>query len=271
MITVVSGRHDHLLRQQDGLATGSRLCDERIIVAIADPDVDRTLRGSRPEPLVVHHPSSPTGLPLARARNVGAAAALAHGAELLVFLDVDCIPGCRLVARYHHAAATADRHLLCGPVAYLPPKPLGGYRVEELCRLAQSHPARPVPADGETIDTDQHTLFWSLSFAVTAPTWHALGGFCEDYTGYGGEDTDFGQIARAAGIGIRWVGGAVAFHQFHPVSDPPVEHVDDILRNAQLFHRRWGWWPMTGWLTQFERHGLVSYSPRSDVWLRTER
>lgn len=39
---------------------------------------------------------------------------------------------------------------------------------------------------------------------------------------------------------LTWVGGADAYHQFHPVSDPPVEHPDDILINAGVFHRRWG-------------------------------
>ena len=34
----------------------------------------------------------PAGLPLAAARNVGAAAALTLGAELMIFLDVDCLP-----------------------------------------------------------------------------------------------------------------------------------------------------------------------------------
>jgi len=31
----------------------------------------------------------------------------------------------------------------------------------------------------------------------------------------------------------------------------------DILRNGALVHRRWGRWPMTGWLEEFEALGLV--------------
>ncbi|WP_224160451.1 hypothetical protein, partial [Prevotella lacticifex] len=77
------------------------------------------------------------------------------------------------------------------------------------------------------------------------------------YAGYGGEDTDFGQIAAAQDIPLCWVGGAHALHQYHPVSDPPVEHLDDILTNAALFHDRWGWWPMQGWLGAFEQRGLI--------------
>ena len=40
-------------------------------------------------------------------------------------------------------------------------------------------------------------------------------------------------------------------------SDPPVEHVADIVRNANLFHERWGWWPMAGWLEAFDARGLA--------------
>jgi N-acetylglucosaminyl-diphospho-decaprenol L-rhamnosyltransferase len=104
---------------------------------------------------------------------------------------------------------------------------------------------------------------------VRAATWHELGGFCEKYTGYGGEDTDFGQIAASRGVALTWVGGAWAYHQYHPGSDPPVQHLDDILRNAAVFHRRWGWWPMTGWLREFERQGLIVFDPHTQNWRRS--
>ena len=104
-----------------------------------------------------------------------------------------------------------------------------------------------------------HTLFWTLSFAVRRDTWHRVGAFCEDYVGYGGEDTDYGQSARRAGVGLTWVGGAWAYHQHHPTGSPPVQHLDDILRNGSIFHRRWGWWPMEGWLAAFAERGLVGF------------
>jgi hypothetical protein len=36
-----------------------------------------------------------------------------------------------------------------------------------------------------------------------------------------------------------------------------VQHLADILHNGALFRRRWGRWPMEGWLLEFERMGLV--------------
>jgi hypothetical protein len=45
-----------------------------------------------------------------------------------------------------------------------------------------------------------------------------------------------------------------------------VQHLHDIIRNAAIFHRRWGWWPMTGWLREFERRGLIVFDDRTQTW-----
>ncbi len=259
VVTVVHGRHDHLRLQLDGLAAQTRPADLHLVVAMGDPGV-RDVAADRATVLQL-----PAGdrLPLAAARNAGAAAALAAGAGLLIFLDVDCVPGPELVARY--AAAAVDGVLDAGPVSYLPPAPAGGYHLAGLHLLADPHPARPAPEAGTVLPAADHRLFWSLSFAVTAVTWARLGGFCEDYAGYGGEDTDFAETAHAAGVGLRWIGGAVAYHQHHPVSRPPVEHLDDVLVNGRVFAGRWGWWPMQGWFEEFAELGLVRRA--GDGWV----
>lgn len=261
VITIVAGRHEHLLRQRAALEPGVH----HVVVAMGDGEAERIrARLGEDGADVIAVGSEPDGLPLAAARNAGAARALERGAELLVFLDVDCIPDPALLSRY---AAEADRSaLLCGPVAYLPPPAPGGYPTTGLRGLAGAHPARPVPPDDGVQAGGDHVLFWTLSFAVTAATWSRVGGFCEAYVGYGGEDTDYGQQARRAGVDLCWVGGAWAYHQHHPTRTPPVQHLDDILRNAAIFHRRWGWWPMEGWLTAFAELGLARYDGDADAW-----
>ena len=72
---------------------------------------------------------------------------------------------------------------------------------------------------------------------------------------------------RDAGTPLAWVGGAHAYHQHHPTSSPPWQHLDDILRNGRRFANRWGHWPMTGWLEAFERAGAVRRD--GDDWIRT--
>jgi N-acetylglucosaminyl-diphospho-decaprenol L-rhamnosyltransferase len=274
VVTPVHGRHAHLRAQHRSLVDGTLLPDVVVVVPMGDPGVaDVVASGPLPaagvsvlvEPVEV----GPGGLPLAAARNAGAAAALREGADLVVFLDVDCLAGRTLLSGYRAAAdrVTGDGPvLLAGPVGYLPPLPPGATSYdEEVLAGTGPHPARPAPAEGR-LEQGEVRLFWSLSFAVTASDWSVLGGFDEGYVGYGGEDTDFAQAAAARGATLWWVGGATALHQWHPVSDPPVEHLDDIVLNANRFHRRWGWFPMEGWLAAFEQRGLARHDADAGRW-----
>lgn len=256
VITIAHGRHDHWAMQRAGLARES--VDTRHVLVAIDDDGFRD-DGGEPELEIVPIAARDSGLPLGAARNLGARVAIDAGADLLVFLDVDCIPGRGFLDAYRAAAADpASRgRLLCGPVTYLPPSDPEGYDLDALPAMDAPHPARPAPPPGEVQLGGPYELFWSLSFAVDVDTWTAIGGFDEAYTGYGGEDTDFGQRARRAGVELAWVGGARAYHQHHPVEDPPTRHLDDVLRNGALFAERWGWWPMGGWLDGFERMGLI--------------
>lgn len=256
VITIAHGRHAHARRQAEALAASARPADDRILVAMDDA----TLAAHAGDGVrVVRVDAEPDGLPLARARNVGAASAIERGAEVLIFLDVDCLPGPELIGAY--ADAATDGRLLSGPVTYLPPPPPEGYALADLAARDHPHPARPAPRPGEVVLGGDPDLFWSLSFALTAATWRRIGGFCERYVGYGGEDTDFGHTAHALGVELAWVGSARAYHQHHPVERPPLRHVDAILRNGAIFAERWGWWPMTGWLDAFAERGLVVRTP----------
>lgn len=252
VVTVAHGRHDHLALQQASIGRSIRRPDEPVVVAMDDPELVR--RGiARADT-----GTTPLGLPLARARNLGARHALDLGADVLVFLDVDCVAGPQLVEAYADAVADEPGTVWSGPVTYLPPPPSGGYDLDALPHLDDPHPARPAPPVGVRTKDADPDLFWSLSFACSAAAWERTGGFCEEYVGYGGEDTDFGRLIGVAGLGLGWVGSARAFHQWHPVSRPPVEHVVDIVRNAELFRSRWGEVAMLGWLRAFEEQGLAS-------------
>lgn len=266
-ITIVSGRHDHLARQLDGVRAAMTPPAEHLIVAMDDAAV-RDIAAQYADTRVIDVERTGAHLPLALARNLGAQTAINAGADLLVFLDVDCVPGPELFRHYGAAAErrAGERLLYCGPVTYLPPHA----DLSDLAALTHPHGARPDPESGDIVLGTEMTLFWSLSFATTAANWQIIGGFSTAYEGYGGEDTDFAMSAAANDFRIAWVGGAHAYHQYHPVSDPPVEHLDDILRNARIFHSRWGWWPMQGWLDGFRDRGLIAFDPRTDDWVASE-
>lgn len=270
VITIAAGRHRHLWAQQRGLALGDRRPDVYVAVAMGDPQVgpltvDGPLAGSGGT-LVRVELAADGPLPLAAARNAGAAAALATGADVLIFLDVDCVPAPSLVAAYTAAVrGESGPALHCGVVQYLDDGVDAG-RIHPADLAGRAHPARPQPGPGESLESADWQLFWSLSFAVSAGTWRRLGGFDEDYLGYGGEDTDLGYRAFREGVGLRWLGGADAFHQYHESPSPPVRHLVDIVRNATIFHRRWGFWPMLGWLRAFAEMGLARYDQDRDRW-----
>ncbi len=269
LVTIAHGRHDHLRAQHQSLARSSRLPDEYVVVAMDDQNLASAL-----DPLVsgtlaarVLHIESPgLGLPLAAARNRGVESALEAGADVVVCLDVDCLAGVELVAAYAAIVGREPDTVWSGPVTYLPPPPGAGYDLLSLDAMFAPHPARPSPARGEATRHSDPDLFWSLSFAISQRSWEQSGGFCEEYIGYGGEDTDYGRVLAHRGVGLGWVGAARAYHQHHAVSRPPVEHLDDILRNGATFRRRWGTWPMTGWLEDFQQLGLVEQ--RGGDWMR---
>jgi len=270
----VHDRDDHLARQHDSLQAGTRQPDAVVVVAMGDPQVAGVVAAGplADRALVVDLPAG-ARLPLAAARNRGASCAFDElGADLVVFLDVDCLAGPGLLDGYLDAwrRSAPGRRLLGGTVSYLPAPGPDGYQAPDL-QAARPHAARPAPAPGELVPADDLRLFWSLSFAADSGTWSAVGGFDEGYLGYGGEDTDFGQRAGSAGVSLWWVGGAPAYHQWHPVSDPPVEHLADIVRNANRFRERWGWFPMRGWLDAFEARGLARPDPDGAAWHVVDR
>ena len=131
------------------------------------------------------------------------------------------------------------------------------------------HPSKPpIPADGVREEPDSGEL-WGLSFALAAEDWRALGGMDEAFFGYGGEETDLAARLAESGLSTFWVAGARAYHQHHPVSRPPVEHLVDIVRNASIYWRRWHEWPMSGWLDEFERQGRIIRRPGEIVLVAT--
>lgn len=260
VVTIVGGRHEHLARHRAWVARLDPAPLVHVVVAMGDPEVAPIVRRVPGSVEVVDLPVGER-LPLSRARNVGVDAAAASGASAVALLDVDCLPAPSFVRDHAEALARVavepGPHVVCGRVRYLP----AGLSDEDhtfatLDLLAEDHPVRVVPEPGELVAGDPR-LLWSLNISTTLRDWDAVGGFDEAYTGYGGEDTDFGQRLASAGGRMWWTRAAGAFHQHHPVSDPPVEHASDIARNATLFRARWGFDPMDGWLTELEARGLI--------------
>ncbi|MBA2498064.1 MAG: glycosyltransferase [Acidimicrobiia bacterium] len=186
------------------------------------------------------------------------AAAAASGAEDLVFIDADTFPTAGAVGAFDDALRASDAICL-GEILYLPEGAVHDDWTEpDLVAVGRPHPARPrPPISGRVELADGHPFVWGTCFGMRRTTFDALGGFDEAFTGYAGEDTDLAFRARAAGVDVAVVAGATVLHQHHDVYEPPVPQLRATVANARRFRDRHGWWPMGGWLADFEALGLV--------------
>lgn len=254
-LTLARGRADHLKNLIRGLARQDQPPVE-LVIGVMQPEPFADLPQTDFPLRQILVPG--TALPLARARNLVARAARA---EALAFVDVDCIPAPALIADYARTCAPGAG-VMMGEVMYLPGGATDqGVDFDRFAQLAVKHADRAGPPATPTETCSDYRCFWSLNFAMHRQDFQRSGGFDERFTGYGGEDTDFARMLHELGIAISWMQGARVYHQYHPHFMPPVHHMDSVVRNAELFARKWGYRTMEHWLYCFGLMGLIQNTP----------
>ena len=254
LATLQYGRHEHLERQA---ARVRKLAGVDRYLVVSMDDAPLAPAGAEVIRLPAH---APDRLPLSAARN----AAMAHldDCDLVVLLDVDCIPDPGLVETYVQASRTVGRHrtVLLGPVGWLSAAApvTGPIDAAEVAR-ARATVKRSFPASGTVLEP-RPELFWSLSFAVSPAAHRAIGGFDETFTGWGAEDTDYGRRAHRREVALWKVGGAWAYHQPHPPARQTPGQLAALVANAIRFRDRWGDWPMPDVLAELSAAGRVVWS-----------
>jgi GT2 family glycosyltransferase len=172
--------------------------------------------------------------------NLGAAAALAEGAEVLLFLNpdatIDAESAVRLVA-----AVEAEPLLLAGPTVHGSDGEVASAGLDLDLETGTMRPWRRRTEHPET-----ETLPWvtGACFAVTRELWERVGGFDERYFLYW-EDVDLCARVQAAGGRVAVIDGATAVHSGGGTQraegsrgKSPAYYYFNI-RNRALFARTW--------------------------------
>lgn len=191
-------------------------------------------------------------MPLAKARNLGAAAATS---DTLFFLDVDCIIQENTCIEYLKAVKKDAQQIYMSKCLYLenPIADFNNIGPEGIKQsLAKEHPKR-------TLNTPLNwRLFWSLSFVINKDYFNKLGGFDENFINYGGEDTELSYRNHLAGNRLIWVPDAVIYHQPHKSNDVPIHHIKSVINNVNYFQDKHGFTIMENWIDGFLERDLIA-------------
>ena len=142
----------------------------------------------------------------AAARNAGIAAARA---PLVLFTDADIIAARDLLAQHVGAQdAAGSRIAVVG--CELQVKSLDDYRMQ------RDQPSTRRPLHPDTRRSLSWLYFLTGNASVRRDDLLAVGGFDEDFTGYGHEDLELGYRLAKAGVELRYNPNAINYH-WHPV------------------------------------------------------
>ena len=250
LCTIYAKRKTHLQNLVKSLIDSSKYPDRLIVVCMNDrlPELPAT-------PFPIDTATIETDrnyLPLAAARNKAAAMATT---EKLIFLDVDCICDRHLIEIFDYHLEREDE-LYSGSVRYLYSDWQQNSTVD-LDEQSAPNKLQGTAVTGKNKVVHPYEMFWSLCFGIRKKTFDKIGGFDSDYLGYGAEDTDFAFRARSQKIPLFKI-SALAYHQFHPSYDPPLNHLEEIVSNARVFYQKWNTLPMRKWLDKFADLGYLT-------------
>ncbi len=149
---------------------------------------------------------SDQGFRAAAARNLGARAA---SGEVLLFLDQDTVPEPGYVAALSRLPAYAPDALVVGRRRH------ADFSTDPPGELTEPPWLRDGYRDSrDLLDADQRSYRYVISavFGLPRDLFAELGGFCEDFDGYGGEDWELAHRAWVAGALLAHVPEAIAWH-----------------------------------------------------------
>ncbi|MET4079123.1 glycosyltransferase [Janibacter sp. UYMM211] len=222
-------------------------CAGRFEVVVADD-------GSPVAPTVGEHPFAvrvvrqvDAGFRAAAARNLGAAHT---DAPVLCFLDGDTLPTPGYLGALAAVVAAGDERGVLA-VGRRRHAELSGHAPEDVVRWLAGGPVDvttlPDPQwltrgyaetdDLASADAGGFRLVISAVLACDAELFARVGGFDEDFVGYGGEDWELGHRAWLAGAALRHVPGAVAWHDGPDAGGRAPDHLAKTVETLRVASR----------------------------------
>ena len=241
IVTIVKRRTQQLSNLISSIERSTLLPKEMVIVWMAPPS-DESLLSSENFP-IVHRFAASDELPIPKARNRGFDTCKT---DKFIYLDVDCICPESLLEDLVRSLAIGK--VVTANVCQLDKK------AEDISESYVQQLALPQATAAEKVPFVQ---FDTNIFGITRKDYERVGGFDLDYHGFGIGDLDFAARCSQAGLYLVNTGRHV-FKQFHAHYNPPVNHLCDIVSNAEVFKQKWGAYPSCDLFARFAELGLIN-------------
>ncbi len=220
VLTAVSGQHGHLLNHVDGLALSTWPPDMHVVVSIGDRELTRgriPITSDRWSTTVPRLPGRKRRSQFLPSVDLAARQATQDGADVLVYLAVDCIPDPRLLQLLAESVLEAPA---CTPSVSVPAvAPLRESRVPGPYPVATGLAALTTPPTSTGAGpapplTDTVTAL-SAAFATTPATWEMVSSCLSAWCPHGGAPADLLDILAKESVELQDVPGGTAYRQ-HP-------------------------------------------------------
>jgi len=241
IVTIVKRRTQQLSNLISSIERSTVQPKEMVIVWMAPPS-DESLLSSEQFP-IVHRFAASEELPIPKARNRGFDTCKT---DKFIYLDVDCI--CPETLLDDLTKSLGVGKVVTANVSQLEQKVVN---IDERYLQSLVAPNVTAPEKVPFINFDTNI------FGITRIDYERVGCFDLDYHGFGIGDLDFAARCSKAGLYLLNTGKQV-FKQFHAHYNPPVNHLCDIVANAEVFKQKWGAYPTCDMFSQFAELGLIN-------------
>lgn len=241
IVAIVKGSTGQLSGLINSIEQSQAIPEELILVWMTPPNNESLLSSDK---FTIHHKfATDASLPISRARIKGFTAC---ATDTVVYLDADCICSPTLLGSMIDAAIPGN--VITANIVQLDSQ-VDSINMNMLTNIASQR-----QSSRELLPMN---AFTTTAFAISKSDYTEVGGFDPDYQGYGIGDVDFGMRCSAGNLRLVRIEDCI-FQAFRPHYQPPINHLCDIVSNAELFKNKWGVYPDVPFIADFVDAGFIN-------------